>query len=80
MVACLCLPACLEAKAFSEVWVWVSERMNRKKIGSRDYSYVVHLYLQEYNRVYTLSRRSIYHSNRRFVFRGKEKKKQAKEN
>lgn len=54
--------------------------MNRKKIGSRDYSYVVHLYLQEYNRVYTLSRRSIYLSNRRFRLGRRKKSKRKKIN
>lgn len=52
--------------------VWERVRKREKKIGSRDYSYVVHLYLQEYTCVYTTNfNRSIYINRRLF---GGEKK------
>lgn len=54
--------------------VWERERKRRKKIGSRDYSYVVHLYLQEYIRVYASIPRSIY-INRRFLCSRETRKK-----
>lgn len=48
--------------------VWERVRKREKKIGSRDYSYVVHLYLQEYTCVYTTDfNRSIYINRRLFV-------------
>jgi hypothetical protein len=64
-----------KAKAFSGVQGCGRER--RKKIGSRDYSYVVHLYLQEYT-VYTYTPISPFYIHQSTVFLHTTKK--AKEN